>query len=56
MYTCLTILLWYNITWFFVFAWVIINQVETILLSHWWYKKTFRDFPAQRRALIPYLY
>ncbi|CAH1159397.1 unnamed protein product [Phaedon cochleariae] len=53
MYFSITILLWYNITWFFVFAWVLSNQVETILLSHWWYQETFDKFPKNRKALIP---
>ncbi|KAG5882537.1 hypothetical protein JTB14_038148 [Gonioctena quinquepunctata] len=56
MYLSITILLWYNITWFFVFTWVLSNQVETILLSHWWYQATFNEFPKKRKALIPYLY
>ncbi|XP_023016003.1 polyprenal reductase [Leptinotarsa decemlineata] len=56
MYLSITILLWYNITWFFVFTWVLANQVETILLSHWWYQETFEKFPKKRKALIPFLY
>lgn len=28
MYFSLTVLLWYNITWFFVFTWVLSNQVK----------------------------
>lgn len=28
MYLSLTILLWHNITWFFVFTWVLSNQVR----------------------------
>ncbi|CAG9836980.1 unnamed protein product [Diabrotica balteata] len=56
MYTALTIILRYNITWFFVYAWVIVNQVETMLLSHWWYQETFRDLPKKRKAVIPFVY
>ncbi|KAJ8949665.1 hypothetical protein NQ314_008126 [Rhamnusium bicolor] len=32
------------------------NQIETILLSHWWYQKTFDKFPKNRKALIPFMY
>ncbi|KAJ8919447.1 hypothetical protein NQ315_016547 [Exocentrus adspersus] len=56
MYAALTILLWTNLTWFFVFTWVLSNQIETILLSHWWYLEKFDDFPKNRKALIPFLY
>ncbi|CAH0560332.1 unnamed protein product [Brassicogethes aeneus] len=56
MYFSLCVLMKYNITWFFVFCWVFSNQVETILLSHWWYQKTFDKFPKSRKALIPFMY
>ncbi|KAJ8966460.1 hypothetical protein NQ317_011447 [Molorchus minor] len=56
MYGSITILLWPNTTWFFVFIWVLSNQVETILLSHWWYQETFDKFPKTRKALIPFIY
>ncbi|ENN78912.1 hypothetical protein HUJ04_009435 [Dendroctonus ponderosae] len=56
MYSCVTWILWYNVSWFFIFTWVLVNQVETILLSHWWYKEKFDDFPKERKALIPFLY
>ncbi|XP_066141482.1 polyprenol reductase [Euwallacea fornicatus] len=56
MYCCITWILWSNITWFFIFTWVLANQIETILLSHWWYQEKFEDFPKTRKALIPFLY
>ncbi|XP_018579620.1 polyprenol reductase [Anoplophora glabripennis] len=56
MYLALTILLWKNFTWFFVFIWVLSNQIETILLTHWWYLEEFKDFPKNRKALIPFVY
>ncbi|XP_019869054.1 polyprenol reductase isoform X2 [Aethina tumida] len=56
MYLSLTIILRHNITWFFVFGWVLSNQVETILLSHWWYQSHFDKFPRERKALIPFIY
>ncbi|XP_050298626.1 polyprenol reductase [Anthonomus grandis grandis] len=56
MYSCLMWILWYNITWSFIFIWVVANQVETIMLSHWWYQEKFEDFPKKRKALIPFIY
>jgi 3-oxo-5-alpha-steroid 4-dehydrogenase 3 len=38
-----------------VWAWVIVNQAIAGLMSHRWYRATFRDYPAGRRAVIPYL-
>ncbi|KAH1019646.1 hypothetical protein HUJ04_009436 [Dendroctonus ponderosae] len=49
MYSCVTWILWYNVSWFFIFTWVLVNQVETILLSHWWYKEKIDDFPKERK-------
>ncbi|KAF5279009.1 hypothetical protein FQA39_LY05687 [Lamprigera yunnana] len=56
MYLALTIILWGSITWIFIFAWVLCNQVETALLSHWWYKDTFPSIPKNRKAIIPFVY
>ncbi|XP_056643766.1 polyprenol reductase [Diorhabda sublineata] len=56
MYTALTVILKYHFTWFFVYAWVVVNQVETMLLNHWWYQDTFPDYPKNRKALIPLIY
>lgn len=57
MYISLTVILWGNMTWFFVLAWVLSNQVETALLNHWWYQEKFGDkYPENRRAVIPFIY
>lgn len=56
MYVSLSVLLWPNSAWRFVLVWVLANQVETALLSHWWYKSTFKDYPKGRKALIPFIY
>ncbi|CAG9762402.1 unnamed protein product [Ceutorhynchus assimilis] len=56
MYSSIMWILWNNVTWFFIFTWVLANQIETILLSHWWYKEKFEDFPSKRKALIPFVY
>nr|BAN21127.1 dfg10 protein [Riptortus pedestris] len=55
MYLCLWIIVWGNTTWPAVVIWVVSNQIETSFLSHWWYKETFRNYPKQRKAIIPYL-
>lgn len=56
MYFALTLILWGNVTWLFVFIWVLTNQVETSLLAHWWYKENFVNIPKNRKAIIPFIY
>jgi hypothetical protein len=36
-------------------AFLFIFQVETALLTHWWYLSKFKDYPATRKAIIPYV-
>ncbi|XP_075212268.1 polyprenal reductase [Lycorma delicatula] len=55
MYFGLWLILWGNSVWPYVFFWVLSNQMETALLSHWWYLSEFRDYPKERKAFIPYL-
>ncbi|KAK5643117.1 hypothetical protein RI129_006962 [Pyrocoelia pectoralis] len=55
MYLALTVILWGNVTWLYIFAWVLSNQVESALLTHWWYKETFTNIPKNRKAIIPYI-
>lgn len=38
-----------------IFGWVLVNQVIAGLMSHWWYRKTFRTYPSKRKAVIPFL-
>ena len=38
-----------------VLAWVATNQLVSGLNSHFWYQDNFRDYPRERRAVIPYL-
>ncbi|KAF5282165.1 hypothetical protein FQR65_LT02862 [Abscondita terminalis] len=56
MYFALTVILRGNTTWIFVFLLVLANQVEAALLTHWWYKDNFTDFPKNRKAIIPFVY
>nr|CAD7195175.1 unnamed protein product [Timema douglasi] len=55
MYLALTIILWGAHTWPFIFLWVLSNQVESALLTHWWYLSKFEDYPKQRKSIIPYV-
>ncbi|BET01678.1 3-oxo-5-alpha-steroid 4-dehydrogenase [Nesidiocoris tenuis] len=55
MYICLNIIVWGNTTFPFILMWVLANQVETAMLSHWWYKAQFPNYPKSRKALIPFL-
>ncbi|XP_063222729.1 polyprenol reductase [Bacillus rossius redtenbacheri] len=55
MYLALALVLRGSHTWLFVFLWVFCNQVESALLAHWWYLSNFKDYPKQRRAILPYI-
>jgi 3-oxo-5-alpha-steroid 4-dehydrogenase 1 len=50
---------WAIATWSlagWVFAvWTMANLVPRAVAHHRWYRETFADYPADRRALIPYL-
>jgi len=50
---------WAIATWSlagWVFAvWTMANLIPRALAHHRWYRETFEDYPAGRRALIPYL-
>ncbi|KAF2900042.1 hypothetical protein ILUMI_06146 [Ignelater luminosus] len=56
IYIALTTILRKNGTWMYLFVWVICNQIECALLTHWWYQDTFKDMPKQRKAIIPFIY
>ncbi|BFF95527.1 polyprenol reductase [Drosophila madeirensis] len=55
MYFCLADLFTPVRTWKLVFLWVASNQTINALLTHQWYKETFKDYPKRRRAILPYL-
>lgn len=42
-------------TWWMICCFVAINQIIAGLFSHHWYLQTFKDYPKQRRAVIPFL-
>lgn len=37
------------------FIWTAVNLVPRALDHHRWYRKTFSDYPSERRALIPFI-
>lgn len=45
---------WSLAGWIFA-IWTMANLVPRALSHHRWYRQTFTDYPAERRALIPYL-
>lgn len=53
MYTALTVILLPNISWIWVYLWVVSNQIENAWLTHKWYLETFKNYPKDRRAIIP---
>ncbi|KAF5282166.1 hypothetical protein FQR65_LT02863 [Abscondita terminalis] len=56
MYFALAVILRGSITWLYVFVFVLVNQVEAALLTHWWYKENFTNLPKNRKAIIPFVY
>ncbi|XP_067212358.1 polyprenol reductase isoform X2 [Linepithema humile] len=56
VYLMLSGILWQASTYHYVTIWVITNQVETAFLSHQWYHDTFKNYPKERKILIPYVW
>jgi len=48
------IAVWSLAGWVFA-IWTMANLVPRALAHHRWYRETFEDYPADRRALIPYI-
>lgn len=44
-----------DVTLVLVWCWVVTNQVVAALMSHHWYRDTFKDYPRHRKAIIPFL-
>lgn len=53
MYFTLTVILASNSSWWWVFLWVVSNQISNALLTHKWYLETFKNYPKERRAILP---
>jgi len=39
-----------------LFIFVVANQFVTGYFTHVWYKKNFKSYPKQRKAIIPYIF
>lgn len=44
-----------NYGWWLVCLWTISNQIIAGFLNHRWYQETFKNYPAQRKAVIPFI-
>ncbi|XP_053960907.1 polyprenol reductase [Anastrepha obliqua] len=55
MYVALLGLLPRSVTWLLIFIWVYSNQLMNALLTHKWYKENFKNYPKNRKALIPFI-
>lgn len=44
-----------SMTWLMVCCFVVLNQIVVGLFNHQWYLDTFKDYPKNRKAVIPYL-
>ena len=42
-------------TWLMVCCFVVLNQIIVGLFNHQWYLDTFKDYPKNRKAVIPFL-
>ncbi|XP_012522876.1 polyprenol reductase [Monomorium pharaonis] len=55
IYTMLSAILWQASTYHYVTFWVIANQVYCAYITHQWYHKTFKNYPKERKILIPFI-
>lgn len=55
IYLCLTVILWGSTIFPIVTLWVVSNQVESAILTHWWYQEKFKEYPKERKAIIPFM-
>ncbi|XP_011151922.2 polyprenol reductase isoform X4 [Harpegnathos saltator] len=56
IYVMLSLILWQASTFHYVTVWVIANQIECAYLTHWWFRKNFKNYPKKRKMLIPYVW
>ncbi|XP_070503401.1 polyprenal reductase [Chironomus tepperi] len=55
MYVIMYVLLYKNSTYTYCLFWVISNQTCNAILTHKWYVETFKDYPKDRKSIIPFL-
>ncbi|XP_070153254.1 uncharacterized protein [Polyergus mexicanus] len=56
MYLMLSGILCQASTFHYVTLFVIINQIECAILYDQWYRNTFKNYPKERKILIPYIW
>ncbi|KYN19981.1 PREDICTED: polyprenol reductase [Trachymyrmex cornetzi] len=56
IYLMFSVILWRASTFHYVTFWVASNQMECAYLSHQWYRKTFTNYPKERKIIIPYIW
>lgn len=56
LYLMLSAILWQASTFHYITIFVILNQIETAYLSHRWYQETFKNYPKERKILIPFIW
>ncbi|XP_018404483.1 PREDICTED: polyprenol reductase [Cyphomyrmex costatus] len=56
IYLMFSAILWRASTCHYITLWVVSNQLECAVMSHQWYHKTFKNYPKERRILIPYIF
>ena len=55
MYLVLYAVLSQNSSYLYCLTWVLANQIGNALVTHKWYLTTFKNYPKERKALIPYI-
>lgn len=55
MYGAWYVVLWGSSGWKYVVLFVWGNQLEIALISHRWYQAKFKNYPRNRKAIIPYI-
>lgn len=53
MYVALYAIMHNNSSWIYIILWVLTNQICNALLTHDWYKTTYKNYPKTRKAIIP---
>nr|XP_012228980.1 PREDICTED: polyprenol reductase-like [Linepithema humile] len=56
LYLTLSVILWPASTFHYITIFVVLNQIETAYLSHQWYQNTFKNYPKERKILIPFIW
>ncbi|XP_012063939.1 PREDICTED: polyprenol reductase [Atta cephalotes] len=56
VYLMLSMILCQASTFHYITLWVISNQVVCAYLSDQWYRKTFTNYPKERKIIIPYIW